>query len=515
MKSIGTTERRIVTAMLLTAVLPLVCAVALVNHIVRAEMRSLPDVKAQLTRTTALYSDLAKAMKQAFRHEASWMAADGSLRAAVAAKDEAKMAARLKQLVAAHASVVSLRVELPRPVVVKRDRPVDSRSERPFEVRRSVGDGVVLSLVFAADRRRFDEMADNRRFAAAHRAWLNQRGGLGVLQRYAGELVALLLVTALLAWLVGTLVVQPFARRIRVLGEATDAVADGDLTVRVEVSEDDELGGLTHAFNRMLEQLGRSRARIEFLRRIGQWQTIARRLAHEIKNPLTPIQLAVEECHQRYAGDDHGFAALLDETHEIVVEEVASLRRLVGEFAEFARMPRATLKHGDLGDYLNDARPRLEREVAQEPEVEIAFRFDVAEVEMPLVLDHTMFYRVLANLVVNAAQATQSLLRQQPGVVRLSAACEGAWCVIDVDDNGPGIPGALRASVFDPYMTTKKDGTGLGLTIVKKVVMDHGGEIEAIKSPLGGARFRMRLPLAGTEPSEVALSQSLLAPVSG
>src|SRR5690606_14161727 len=114
-----------------------------------------------------------------------------------------------------------------------------------------------------------------------------------------------------------------------------EPVAGGDLSVRVDDSGNDEIAALARAFNDMLETMGDSRARIEFLKRVGEWQHMARRLAHEIKNPLTPIQLAVEECHQRYRGDDSDYQKLLDTTRDIVVEEVARLRRLVTEFSAF------------------------------------------------------------------------------------------------------------------------------------------------------------------------------------
>src|SRR4029079_18424519 len=110
------------------------------------------------------------------------------------------------------------------------------------------------------------------------------------------------------------------------------------------------------AFNRMLGELERSRARIEFLRRIGEWQKMARRLAHEIKNPWRPSQLAVEECHRRYEGDDAEYRRILETTLEVVAEEVGSLRRLVGEFSSFARLPRAELSPGDLGEFLREQR---------------------------------------------------------------------------------------------------------------------------------------------------------------
>jgi len=294
----------------------------------------------------------------------------------------------------------------------------------------------------------------------------------------------------------GVLLVRPVIRRIRQLAEATRPVAEGDLSVRVPAEGRDEIADLARAFNDMLVQLGHSRARVEFLRRMGEWQNMARRLAHEIKNPLTPIQLAVEECHGRYDGDDARFRRLLDTTHDIVVEEVASLRRLVGEFAEFARLPRAELRDGDLRDFFSEQRPRLAREVPEG----IQLQWAISDDPMPVAYDKTMLYRVVLNLLDNAQQATGD------GTIDVAAHRSGDKVTIIVDDAGPGLDPDLAALVFDPYVTSKQDGTGLGLTIVKKVIIDHGGIIEAGESPRGGARFRIELPAVGSSASEAARS---------
>ena len=147
--------------------------------------------------------------------------------------------------------------------------------------------------------------------------------------------------------MLGFFLARGITRRINRLSVAIDHVAAGNLDVRVPVTGSDELTELARVFNRMLGEMQQSRARIEYLQRIGAWQEMAQRLAHEIKNPLTPIQLAVQECHRKYAGDDPRFRALLDTTLEIVEEEVGTLRRLVGNFSSFARLPHAELKRGE------------------------------------------------------------------------------------------------------------------------------------------------------------------------
>jgi len=269
----------------------------------------------------------------------------------------------------------------------------------------------------------------------------------------------------------------------------------------------------------MLEELERSRARIEFLKRMGEWQKMARRLAHEIKNPLTPIQLAVEECHRRYTGEDPAYQRILQTTLEVVEEEVGSLRRLVSEFAGFARLPQAELSEGDLGEFLREQQVRFAasegRDDARPDDQVLLSRidlaFDIPAGSMPVALDREMLHRVLVNILRNAAQALRDARRAEEGPwgsVRVSVRREGAFYVIRVDDDGPGISPQVRDGIFDPYVTTKRDGTGLGLSIVKKIIVDHGGTIDARESPAGGARFEIFLPEAGSPDARAAIERA-------
>ena len=241
-------------------------------------------------------------------------------------------------------------------IIGKRDRgrPVDSATERELEVRRPLADGddvPELVAVFATPRARFDEVHAMSEFVSTYhgveRVLKIQRIDL----YYFG---VVLVVTIGIAVAIATLLARTVTRRIGALAAATQTVAGGDLTVRVPELGNDELTDLSRGFNRMLAEVEVNRARVEFLQRMGTWQEMARRLAHEIKNPLTPILLAVEECHRKYAGADPSFRKLLDTTLEIVEEEVGTLRRLVGEFSSFARLPRAELSEGDLGEFLRD-----------------------------------------------------------------------------------------------------------------------------------------------------------------
>ena len=309
----------------------------------------------------------------------------------------------------------------------------------------------------------------------------------------------------LLTLVLGILLAQGVTKRISLLAAAINEVATGSMSVRAPVEGNDELSDLARAFNAMISEMAESRARIEFLQRIGAWQEMAQRLAHEIKNPLTPIQLAVQECHRKYDGDDPRFRALLDTTLEIVEEEVGTLRRLVGDFSNFARLPQPELEDGTLREFLRDCSDQLAHlDDAAGDEARsfqnVVVQLDVPDEALPAAIDRQMLRRVLINLVRNAVQAIRDARAGRDasevlGNVRVSARREGEGSAILVDDDGPGIPVETRSRIFDPYFTTKQDGTGLGLAIVKKIVVEHGGRIEVERcDSLGGARFVVHLP---------------------
>jgi nitrogen fixation/metabolism regulation signal transduction histidine kinase len=554
MRWLGRTDLRVLFAILITALIPLVgstlAARAILARISATAFQ--PEFGAHLDGALTVYADLARSMKESLRHEAASMASSTAARDPAFFRDPQKRNATLAALAGAHPHAAALRVE---PCAAddaapaaewKRPAPIDPATERAFHVRALLRPGADPALLdadspepacepdgtplrftatFSVPRARFDELEDATQFAQAyHEVERNHREEY-LDATYRNAFFALLALTMVIGVAVALLVATPVTSGIAALARATEPVAAGDLSVRVTVRGKGEVAALGRAFNRMLEELEQSRARVEFLRRVGEWQKVARRLAHEIKNPLTPIQLAVEECHRRYRGDDAGYRHVLDTTLEVVSEEVSSLRRLVTEFSGFARLPRASLAPGDLAKLLADERAHFAAlgdgsEHARDEEAalfaRVDVRFDVPAASMPAAFDREMIHRVLGNIVKNAAQALRDARPSRGGEevrswgsVHVTARTEDGAHVIDVDDDGPGIPAEVRTTLFDPYVTTKRDGTGLGLTIVKKIVVDHGGTIEVKDSPSGGARFRVRLPCEGTAASAAAVERSV------
>jgi nitrogen fixation/metabolism regulation signal transduction histidine kinase len=518
MALLGRTERRLAFAIGLVAVIPLIVSIYFANTLVdRAFAQSFtPELGEHLDGTLGVYQDLARSLKEGMRFQADAIAAREPLRAAALLQHVPSMQEELDAVFPQYANLVSLGVVSADgvPLVTRdRGRPVDSATEAKLEVRRPLTDeeGPTLVAVFATPRARLDELEKRSEFVRAYhqieRAHIRlKRGDL-----YA--FAAILAVTIIVAVAFGTLLARSVTRRINALAHATEAVGGGNLDIRVPVEGNDELSDLSRGFNQMLSELEVNRARVEFLQRMSTWQEMARRLAHEIKNPLTPILLAVEECHRKYEGTDPSFRKLIDTTLEIVEEEVGTLRRLVGEFSSFARLPRAELALGDVGEFVGDQesqvlliRDELEQAAAEKPHDgkvpgeaparHVGLVFKVPSEKMPALLDRQMLRQVLSNILRNAFQAVLS--HRPDGHVEVSISIEGRAFVITVDDDGPGVPETMRDSIFDPYVTTKSEGTGLGLAICKKIVVEHGGTIDTGPSPLGGARFRIRIPRLAT-----------------
>lgn len=524
----GRIRRRLALAIVLTAFIPVLVSILFAEYVVRETSSRFyqPEVREQLDQSLDVYKDLARAIKARMRASARAIAADPELRRAVDSEDESALREALRASFDEYPDLVSLSVlDADGKVIAAHDRgrPIDESTEHALEVRRPLGaedelDEVPqLVAVFATPSARFQQRDRLSETVDSYKRMERRRQGDDTDRVYA--FIALLGITIVMAVGVGTLLARGVSTRIGRLAEATHEVGAGNLEVRVPEKGGDEIADLARAFNQMLGEVESSRARIEYLQRIGAWQEMARRLAHEIKNPLTPIQLAVQEVHRRYPGDDPKYTQLLDTTLEVVEDEVGTLRRLVGEFSSFARLPQAQLEEADLCEFLREQQRRLSLHDDEHDDLDrastpglvgldVQVQLELPEGEAPVRIDRQMLRRALINLVRNAAQAMEQ--SSAAGQVRIRVRrARGYWC-IDVDDSGPGIDESMRATVFDPYVTSKTEGTGLGLAIVKKIIVEHGGTISAMASPdLGGARIRLLLPVDRN--SDAAKHESLRA----
>ena len=282
-------------------------------------------------------------------------------------------------------------------------------------------------------------------------------------------------------------------RRISALVTTARRVSDGHHDARVELRGSDEMAELGSAFNTMLDDLEHARGQLEYLQRMGVWQDVARKLAHEIKNPLTPIQLAVQQTVSSYKGDDARFKKTLQDTREIVEEEIAALRRLVDTFRTLGQLPKVEKAPIALAD--------LVEELKLDPAAATKLELRAPKHPVTVRADKLLLKRVLANLVENAIHAGEEA--GSDGHVVVSWHAEGDVVQITVDDRGKGVADADRDKIFEPYVTTKATGTGLGLAIARKIAIEHGGELALApgRAPTGGARFVVTLPLRGPEAS--------------
>ena len=226
---------------------------------------------------------------------------------------------------------------------------------------------------------------------------------------------------------------------------------------------------------------------IQQVERMEAWREVARRIAHEIKNPLTPIQLSAERLRKRYAEMLQADGALLDKCTTTIIQQVEELKNLVNEFSQFARLPSAQLIANDLNEVVNEA-----LFLFKEGHNGIDFQFNVGAIP-PVELDREQMKRVLINLLDNAVAAVDG-----HGEIKLATSYDAGRGVVtlEVADNGSGLAPELRAKIFEPYFSTKQNGTGLGLTIVSQIIEDHRGYIRAIANEPRGSRFTIELPAA-------------------
>jgi two-component system nitrogen regulation sensor histidine kinase NtrY len=307
-----------------------------------------------------------------------------------------------------------------------------------------------------------------------------------VIPRFLRQYVVLVLMMLAAAPLVGWVFARHVTRRVARLHEAAGRVGAGDLTVRLAPKGKDELAQLGRAFDGMVAELAHARSRLEYLQKVSAWQEVARRLAHEIKNPLTPVQLAVQELASKYAGDDASYRRLLDTATEILREEIGSLRRLVDDFSAFAKLPEVEPTPIDLHVLVTEI-------LRLQPEWQSFVTVEPSATPVPAMCDRTLFRRVIANLVENAVAAAQGAGRTPEIRIRIEA--RSGRAAVAVADNGPGVAETDRQHIFDPYVTHRAGGTGLGLAIVRKIVIDHGGDVSVGATPAGGALFTVELPI--------------------
>jgi nitrogen fixation/metabolism regulation signal transduction histidine kinase len=299
-----------------------------------------------------------------------------------------------------------------------------------------------------------------------------------------------LVISSALVWTLSLAIVLylsvRISRPIQQLTTGLGQVAAGRFETRLQPTVSrDEIGQAVAAFNATADQLQRNRERLVYLTQVASWQMLARKMAHELKNSLTPIRLTVEEIVARQSSADPEF---LERAAAIVVDEVTSLERRVRAFSEFAAEPEPRPVGLDLGAVV---RERLDLLRAGHPGVAYQVR---AEGDAPAAwawADADQVKGILTNLLENAAEAAGD-----GGSVLVVTARVGADAVVEVHDSGPGVSTEARSRLFEPSISFKKHGMGLGLAISRKNALLAGGDLSLVEGQLGGAAFRLVLPSA-------------------
>ena len=285
--------------------------------------------------------------------------------------------------------------------------------------------------------------------------------------------------------LVLTVVTSKITQPLEQLTAGLAQLASGNLNARLEPRGHDEVARAMTAFNDTAERLQKGQDRLVHVTRLASWQTLARKMAHEVKNSLTPIRLTMEEMLARRGERDERF---LEQASQIVVDEVTTLEKRVRAFSQFASEPPVQLTPVDVNALLDE---RIRFLKTAHPEISYETMLQAGS---PAVADEDLIKGVLTNLLENAADAAGP-----GGAVLGKTYCASDRIAIEVHDSGPGLSPQVRRTLFEPTITFKKSGMGLGLSIARKSAVMSGGDIEPIEGELGGAGFRVTLPLAASK----------------
>jgi signal transduction histidine kinase len=271
------------------------------------------------------------------------------------------------------------------------------------------------------------------------------------------------------------------------LAEAARRVAAGDLGAKVEVESSDELGELAASFNRMTEDLVQQKDRTVQAERVAAWRELARRLAHELKNPLFPLQVTVENLMRAKQKSPEMFEEVFHEGTATLLAEINNLKAIIGRFSEFSRMPQPQRRPTQMNDVVRSVMRVFHAQLQEKNQINI--HTELADALPEISADPDLLHRALQNLVLNAIDAMP-----QGGELSIRTATLGDRIEISVSDTGSGLTPEECGRLFTPYYTTKQHGTGLGLAIVQSVVSDHGGKISVESTKEKETTFRIELP---------------------
>ena len=279
-------------------------------------------------------------------------------------------------------------------------------------------------------------------------------------------------------------------RPVEKLAQAARDVAAGNWNTRVELTGKDELAQLADSFNRMTAELLTQKERLVQAERVAAWRELARRLAHELKNPLFPLQLTVESLVRAREQSPGQFEELFRESAQTLLAEISNLKTIIGRFSEFSRMPHPQLQPVQINDIVRGVAQLFQAQLQAPGRPPIVCRLDLDDSIEPMAADPDLLHRAFSNLVLNAMDAMSGA----GGTLTLRTRGSDDHVIVEVGDTGSGLTPEECERIFTPYYTSKQHGTGLGLAIVQSVVSDHGGRISVHSEPGSGTTFAIELP---------------------
>lgn len=278
-------------------------------------------------------------------------------------------------------------------------------------------------------------------------------------------------------------------RPVEQLARAAHDVAEGNWSTRVEVPGSDELSQLADSFNRMTTELLTQKERLVQAERVAAWRELARRLAHELKNPLFPLQLTVENLVRAREQSPQQFDEVFRESSQTLLAEISNLKAIIGRFSEFSKMPHPQLQLVQVNEILRGVTQLFQAQLQAPGRQPIECKLELEEGLDPIAADPELLHRALSNLVLNAMDAMPN-----GGTLTLRSRRHDGRVIMEVADTGSGLTREECERIFTPYYTSKQHGTGLGLAIVQSVVSDHGGRISVRSEPPRGTIFVIELP---------------------
>jgi two-component system, NtrC family, nitrogen regulation sensor histidine kinase NtrY len=278
-------------------------------------------------------------------------------------------------------------------------------------------------------------------------------------------------------------------RPVEQLALAAQDVAEGNWNARVDVPGNDEIAQLAESFNRMTAELLTQKERLVQSERVAAWRELARRLAHELKNPLFPLQLTVENLVRARMQTPEQFDEVFRESSRTLLAEIANLKAIIGRFSEFSKMPQPQLQRVQVNELLRGVAQLFQAQLQAPGRAPIICKLELEQDLRTIAADPELLHRAISNLMLNAMDAMP-----QGGTLTLRSRSNAEKTIIEVADTGSGLTREECERIFTPYYTSKQHGTGLGLAIVQSVVSDHGGRIRVQSEPGCGTTFVMELP---------------------